>query len=239
MSSGYLDSIANITVSDEIQLAIFCSDGFIIQKESPADHQQYWWDIEFHDNNSTEPVSLPIQDGELPSPTEKTFTKLGYNAGIDQNATGQAHIYISPNTFNLSQSPSVDGRNLADIRTEGLKADKNFNNIDYLRPLSRSIMRELFVAVGGLLDPNLNMTRVIDIPGENTDISMFKDCIAQKNQNPAPITIAECLTIVATGLFLQIHDTPTFWSTGVVNRDTLRAEEPGNSSSQDITFTLN
>ncbi|KAI1461849.1 hypothetical protein F4805DRAFT_475198 [Annulohypoxylon moriforme] len=235
---GYLDSIANIATSEESRIVFYCSDYFITENVSAADLRKYWWDTEFYDNNTHDAVSLPIQWGDLTPPTERTFTTLGWNAGYDNNALGQAHIFLSPRTLNMSQDPSVDGRALAKIRDDGLKPDKNFNHIDYLRPLSRSIMRELFIVVGGLVNPFLNTTRVINIPGKNTNISMFDDCLAQKNEHPASVTIAECLTIVTIGLYLQIHNTPTFWSTGVVNRETLKAEDPSSDSFQDMKLSL-
>ncbi|KAI1382413.1 hypothetical protein F4677DRAFT_440207 [Hypoxylon crocopeplum] len=222
---GYLNSIATIRTSNEFKVRIYCSPDHVIKHESPADHNEYWWDKDFYHNEDGHQVVMSLRAGNLPSPTQGTFTSLGRISGVKSDATGQAHMFIDANTIARDTNPNVDGRMLTNIRNNGLREDVDFNSLDYIRPLTRSVLHELFHIVGGLVNPKSNVASVIDVRGpKGRNLGTFRECVSQKNRNPPAVKLAECLNTVTIGLFLQIQNRNTYWTFGIVNRVTLRPD---------------
>ncbi|KAF8846910.1 hypothetical protein BDZ45DRAFT_733939 [Acephala macrosclerotiorum] len=235
----YLGSITSILTTG-YKLRIYC-EGTNLDRltlfPDPKTGQISWFDKEFY-HNARADQSIRIRVAAAGARPAGSWTKHGWT--VDQNAdcSNQAHIQLSQ-TMLAATRASTDNRFFAIVRSNGLGTGNNFNHLDFIRPLSRTILHELFHVVAGLntaTTPPAAIVTDVPKPGTNppTTYGTFNDCMSQKNAPIPTVRQAECLTMLAAGLYLdKIQDKPAFWSVGVVDRTTLKpANLPGTSSTR-------
>jgi hypothetical protein len=160
----YLGSITSILTTG-YKLRIYCEGtnlDCLLLFPDPNTGQISWFDKEFYHNAQTD-QSIPIWVGtgarpagswtkhgmriQLLTTTPTRFfrlteTDIGWT--IDQNAdySNQAHIQLAK-TMLAATRASTDNRFFAIVRSSGLGTANNFNHLDYIRPLSRTILHEV------------------------------------------------------------------------------------------------
>ncbi|KAH8769266.1 hypothetical protein BGZ57DRAFT_1006181 [Hyaloscypha finlandica] len=221
----YLNSIKNIkTIGYKVKFYCQGSSGRIEWTTDPDTNQPAWFDTDFY-HNAQPDQKRSIRVGSIPNAKPLgSWTKHGWTVNNNFDSSNQAHIQLAQKTIDGTRL-QTDNRDFADVRSGGLLTGTNFNVLDYIRPLSRTILHELFHVVGGL-DAN-NKPIVIDVPNPNAspprNYGTFNECMSQKNAPVSTVRQAECLTMLAAGLYLdQIQGKPAFWSVGVVDPTTLQ-----------------
>jgi hypothetical protein len=67
---------------------------------------------------------------------------LGWTVNDNFDSSNQAHIQLAQKTIDGTRL-QTDNRDFADVRSGGLLTGTNFNVLDYIRPLSRTILHEV------------------------------------------------------------------------------------------------
>ncbi|GAW16079.1 hypothetical protein ANO14919_055020 [Xylariales sp. No.14919] len=231
------DRVINIATS-ALKVTFYCDSAFI----DWSDPFSRWIDTAFTytaTDGSTKSVSLYKvgQDRSKKPGTSGSFTTLGYKLDLPNgdvaDFSDQAHIMVSENRWNHPKNDGLDHRPLSIVNSDGLR--DGYTALDQLKPLSETVFHELMHAVGGTVKPKSGRKRITDdpiLPVVTKKIYGYKLCVevnqarddaAAIAQGASPLTRAECPMILAKALYLQVKKQKTYWSTGDVDRNTLRA----------------
>ncbi|KAI1743326.1 hypothetical protein F4680DRAFT_445202 [Xylaria scruposa] len=221
--------VVNIA-TNPLQITFYCDPTFV----DWSDPFQRWIDTGFTytaKDGSTKSVSLyKIGRDQSKNPAAKgSFTTLGYKQDLANgdvaDFSNQAHISISKNRWDPPTGDGYDHRSLDQVNQDGLL--DHFTALDQLKSLSHTVFHELMHAVGGTVNPKSGMKKITDNsipPAVLGQIYGYKQCV-QANRvflGDGPLQRADCPTILAKALYLQIKGKPTYWSTGAVDKDTLK-----------------
>ncbi|KAK8080949.1 hypothetical protein PG997_008767 [Apiospora hydei] len=157
--------------------------------------------------------------------------KLPGDANFVADFSKQAHVFVSKKRWD-PPNDGLDHRSLTTIHKDGLLEGKTA--LDHMKPLSETILHELMHIFGGTTDEFKGTKRISDNPVTPviTDkIYGYEKCVLMNQHrddtvfvatSASPLTRADCPTILAKALYLQIRGQPTYWGTGIVDRDTLQ-----------------
>nr|XP_036576689.1 uncharacterized protein CTRU02_13454 [Colletotrichum truncatum]KAF6783464.1 hypothetical protein CTRU02_13454 [Colletotrichum truncatum] len=181
-------------------------------------------------------------------PGSGSFTTIGSREtmpnGDIADYSRQTHIHVNSKRWDPPQRSPLDHRALDVVNRDGLR--QSHPALDNLKPLSETILHELMHALGGSAPPAHRRALITDSPVppiQQNKIYGYEMCVwmNENRDNPAairlgatPLTRADCPTILAKALYLQIQGRATYWSTGVVNPTTLQPSgiQPPQSTSK-------
>ncbi|KAI0188048.1 hypothetical protein EV127DRAFT_471569 [Xylaria flabelliformis] len=230
------DSVVNIA-TNALQVTFYCEAIFVDWSEP----FQRWIDTAFTytaKDGSTKSVSLfrvGTDHSKKPGASGSSFTTLGYKQDLPNgdvaDFSNQAHIMVSKKRWDPPANDGLDHRPLDTVNQDGLL--DGYTALDQLKPLSETVFHELMHAVGGTVAPNLGRKKIIDDPIRPSVLGKiygYQQCVRVNHARhtfanllkDGPLQRADCPTILAKALFLQIKGMPTYWSTGDVDRDTLQ-----------------
>ncbi|KAI1362201.1 hypothetical protein F5Y08DRAFT_312641 [Xylaria arbuscula] len=232
------NGVINIATSD-LRITFYCKPDFIDLYQDGE--RTLWTDTAFtyvDTQGATQSVPLfRVGAGDKPKPglSGSSFTTIGYrhtfHTGDVGDFSNQRHIYVSKKRWDPPANDGLDHRFLDTVNQDGLKED--YTALDRLKPLSETVFHELMHALGGTIQPNKGGSKINDAPIRpinNAKIYGYEQCVWM-NQNrdetaavaigATPLTRADCPTILAKALYLQIQGKATYWSTGDVDRETL------------------
>ncbi|KAE8447024.1 hypothetical protein EG329_011158 [Mollisiaceae sp. DMI_Dod_QoI] len=195
----YLRSIKDIETTG-YKVRIYCerSSSRIKWLSDPNTNQPAWFDTDFYHNAQPE-LQRWIRVGSIPNRKPPgSWTRHGWTVNAIFDSSNQAHIQLGSGVID-GVRPETDNRDFASVRSDGLGTGTNFNDLDYIRPLSRTILHELFHVVGGYAN---NQAIVTDVPHPTKprNLGTFNECMSQKNAPIPTVRQAECLTMLAAGL---------------------------------------
>ncbi|KAE9363335.1 hypothetical protein N431DRAFT_475492 [Stipitochalara longipes BDJ] len=235
--SLYYSSIENIATIP-LQVTFYCDSAFIVWSDPYA----RWIDTAYTytaKDGSSKGISLYKvgQDhSKKPGASGSSFTTLGYKQTLPNgdiaDFSNQAHIMINKKRWDPPANDGLDHRPLDTVNADGLLA--GYTALDQLKPLSETVFHELMHAVGGTVAPDSGKKNINDdqiLPAVPGQIYGFEQCVKiNQNRNNflgvisgvSGLNRAECPMMLAKALYLQIKKQPTYWSTGDVDKDTLR-----------------
>ncbi|KAI1081984.1 hypothetical protein F5B20DRAFT_588091 [Whalleya microplaca] len=227
-------SVKNIATIP-LQITFYCEENHVDWSDAFGG----WIDTAFTYTASDGSTRHVPRYGPLPNePHQKpgakgSYTLLGYQIQLTSgvaDCSNQAHIYVSSTRVSPPKNGPLDHRTLAEINANGLL--EGYTALDTLKPLSETIFHELMHAVGGLERPTGGKKRISDNPAPPVVLKKiygFENCVAVNDKRlililngVTPLKRAECPMILAKALYLQIKGKPTYWSTGAVDKDTLK-----------------
>ncbi|KAI0452150.1 hypothetical protein F5B21DRAFT_354841 [Xylaria acuta] len=230
------NSVVNIA-SNALQVTFYCEATHVDWSEP----FRRWIDTAFTytaNDGSTKSVSLYKvgQDhSKKPGASGSSFTTVGYRNDLPNgdvaDFSNQAHIMINKKRWDPPANDGLDHRPLDTVNQDGLL--DGYTALDQLKPLSETVFHEMMHAVGGTVAPNRGRAKINDdpiVPAVPGKIYGYKQCVKvnQERHNlfdllgGSPLRRAECPMMLAKALYLQIKGQPTYWSTGDVDKDTLK-----------------
>ncbi|KAK8052447.1 hypothetical protein PG993_003832 [Apiospora rasikravindrae] len=236
-------NVVNIA-SGPLHVTFYCRNDFINLYEDASG--QVWSDTDYtyvDQKGQTQNIArYKVADGNRAKPggpngDAGSFSTSGFKIQLpgDDNFVAdfsrQAHVFVSKKRWD-PPSDGLDHRSLATIHKDGLLEGKTA--LDHLKPLSETILHELMHIFGGTTGEFKGVKKISDNPVTpviTQKIYGYEKCVLMNQHRDdaafigtesSPLTRADCPTILAKALYLQIRGEPTYWGTGVVDRDTLQ-----------------
>ncbi|KAF2200686.1 hypothetical protein GQ43DRAFT_472477 [Delitschia confertaspora ATCC 74209] len=214
-------------------ISIYCNENHIRLIQTSRGPE--WFDVMYQNevtgqtkNTARDPAWMEIGQSSSdkakvprPSPGKRgSYTTRGYvkeKGRVD--TSNQAHIFISNERLNPPAGTDRDLRSYEDIVKNGL--DDKHHKLEEIKPLAQTVLHELLHVAGGLQNPERSRLVIGDGPDKNT--YGWRKCAERRANNQDNTNIADCLTMLAQALHLQIKGKETFWTTGQVDPKTLLA----------------
>ncbi|KAI3335684.1 hypothetical protein F4824DRAFT_510894 [Ustulina deusta] len=229
--------VVNIATS-ALQVTFYCDSAFVDWSEPYS----RWIDTAYTytaKDGSTKSVSLyklGRDRSKKPGASGSSFSTIGYKLKLPNDEiadfSSQGHILVNKKRWDPPANDGLDHRPLATVNSDGLL--DGYTALDQLKPLSETVFHELMHVVGGTEEPNSGRKKITDdsiSPVVTGKIYGYAQCVkvhqARNNiiaiaKGASPLTRAECPMMLAKALYLQIKGQKTYWSTGDVDRATLR-----------------
>ncbi|KAI0440357.1 hypothetical protein F4803DRAFT_553176 [Xylaria telfairii] len=240
--------VINIATTD-LEVTFYCDSAFI----DWSDPFERWTDTAYSyiaQDGRTKNIALYKvgQDrAKKPGASGSSFSTLGYQKeltnGYVLDFSNQAHIMVSKKRWDPPSNDGLDHRALATVRTHGLL--DGYTALDQHKPLSETVLHELFHVVGGTVDPKSGKKKIIDDPirpevtgkiygyKKCVEVNKVRDSTAAILLGASPLTRAECPMMLAKALYLQIRGQKTYWSTGSIDPTSFRPSGIPNQSAED------